>query len=87
MTWIIINVALSSIVGLIVAVKLGLWHERFNQWERVGLGLLGAGCLMTIGPIMTIGSPFDNWSGSLLRLGLAIYFAGRMLRHRSELRI
>lgn len=86
MIWIAINVALSSVVGGIVAVKLALWHARFNLVERVGMGLLGAGCVMTIGPILAPHSPFENWAGSLFRLGCAIYFCGRMLRHRMEAR-
>lgn len=85
MAWTIINVMLSLVVGIIVAVKLALWHWRFNLGERIGMGLLGAGCVLTIGPILVQGgSPYENWSGSLMRFGLAVYFCGRMARHRGE---
>lgn len=85
MIWTIVNVALSLIVGGIVALKLGLWHWRFNLCERIGMGLLGAGCVLTIGPILLQhGSPYENWSVSLMRFGMAVYFCGRMARHRAE---
>lgn len=85
MIWTWINIALSVLVASIVSVKLGFWHDRFNLPERVGMSLLGAGCVLTIGPILTpVDSPFEDWAGSLFRLGCAIYFVGRMLRHREE---
>lgn len=86
MIWISINVVLSIVVGVIIAIKLTVWIDRFNCPERVGMGLLGAGCILTIGPILLAhGSPYENWSGSLMRIGLATYFLGRMCRHKGEI--
>ncbi len=81
--WAIVNAVLSSVVFGIVAFKLAVWHDRFNAMERFGMGLLGAGCLLTLGPILSDGpTPFEDWSGSLLRVGCTLYFIGRILRHR-----
>ncbi len=84
MIWSCLNVMLSSVVGAVVAVSLFRWPEAFNCPQRVGLGLLGAGCVMTIGPIMIPqGSPFESWSASLFRLGCAIFFIGWMKQRKT----
>lgn len=77
----VINVLASLIVFSIIAYKLTAFPERFTWVERVGMGLLAAGCVMTIGPITADQSPFDGWSTMLMRFGAAVYFIGRMTRH------
>lgn len=82
MIWTVLNVAVSVVVGALVAATLIVWHRMSNGTERVGLGLLGAGCIMTIGPIlMQHGSPFENWSPLLFRVGIAILMIGHMRRY------
>lgn len=86
--WTIINVASALIAAMIVAYKVGGYPDSFNHGERLGMCLIGAGCLMRIGPIvgknlLLAKSPFDDWSVTLLHVGLAIYFGARLWRvHR-----
>lgn len=78
----VINVFSSLAVFVIVAFKL-IWKPRAFTWvESLGMGLLGAGCIMTIGPLTFKPSPFDDWSITLFRVGCAVYFIGRLTRHR-----
>lgn len=77
----VLNVLASLIVFGIISYKLIAFPGKFTWVERVGMGLLAAGCMMTIGPITSRPSPFDDWSAVLLRFGAAIYFVGRMTRH------
>ncbi len=80
--WMAINASMSAILVAIVGAKLVLWHDHYNAAERIGMGLLGAGCLMTVAPILwPYQSPFQDWAGSLFRFGCAVYFIGRMRRH------
>lgn len=82
MFWPILNMTASLIVAAIVGYKLLRRPHAFTTMERVGMGLLGAGSILTIGPIMwTTPTPFEDWSATLLRFGCAIYFVGRMLKH------
>lgn len=78
----VLSVVTSLIVFCIACYKL-IWRPRAYTWvERLGLGLLAAGCIMTVGPITFKPSPFDDWSIALFRIGVAIYFVGRLTRHR-----
>jgi hypothetical protein len=78
----VLNVACSLIVFCIASYKL-IWRPRAFTWvERIGLGLLAAGCIMTIGPLTHKPSPFDDWSIALFRIGCAVYFIGRLTRHK-----
>jgi hypothetical protein len=81
--WPVVNVIASFIVALIIAYKLVCLHDRFTHMERAGMGLIGAGALLTIGPLTsTYPTPYEDWSATLLRVGCMIYFIGRILRHK-----
>lgn len=82
MTWQICLVGLSLAVALLTALKLSLWHARFNAVERYGLGILGAGCLLTLGPILSSGSPFDQWAPLMFRIGVLVLMIGHIIRYR-----
>lgn len=80
--WIIFNVALSITVFGLLAYELLVMPERLPIWERVGVGILGAGCLLTVAPILFHEpTPFEDWAASLLRVGVAIFFFARMTKH------
>lgn len=81
MIWDICLVGTSLTVALLAAVKLALWHRQFNAVERYGLGILGAGCLMTLGPILATGSPFDQWAPFLFRIGVLLLMIGHIMRY------
>ena len=82
MFWPILNMISGLIVAAIVAYKLAFKGASFTLTERLGMGLAGAGCILTIGPIMYVEpTPYEDWGGTLLRVGCAIYFVGRMLKH------
>lgn len=82
MIWHGFNAAISIVVGLIMAYKLGFLHAHFSTLERVGMGLLGAGCVMTIGPILwPQSSPYESWSGFLMRFGICLFFVGRIVEY------
>jgi hypothetical protein len=77
-----LNVLASMIVFAIVSWKLIAQPQKFTWIERVGMGLTAAGCILTIGPVTFKPSPYDDWSGVLMRVGMALYFIGRMTRHQ-----
>jgi hypothetical protein len=88
--WSFANIALSAVVFAILFFKLMAHFDQFNSAERIGMGLLGAAMIMNIGPLLMIhggpfhcheATPFDDWGSTMLRLGCAIYFVGRMIRH------
>lgn len=80
--WPALNASLSLVVGLLMAYKLAYRHIHFSALERLGMGLLGAGCVMTVGPILwPHESPYENWSGFLMRAGICVYFVGRVFSH------
>jgi hypothetical protein len=86
--WIIINAVASVIVTAIVVYKMAWLHSKFNTTEMLGMGLLGAAVVLNIGPILargfafgaTLDTPFDDWASTMLRVGLAFYFLGRISR-------
>lgn len=90
MFWAIINATLSAIAGGFLAYILIKWPTWFIGVERFGIGILGAGLVMNIAPILGNGgvfgcnnvTPFDNWSGTLIRAGVAIFFIGKARRIR-----
>jgi len=88
MIWASINIASAIVVSMIVAYKLGAYPDQFILGERIGMGATAAGMLMRIGPILGKGvfgeqTPFDDWSVTLLHMGLAVYFLSRIYRvHR-----
>lgn len=89
MIWATINITLTLFVVAIVVFKLTRLADTFSRIEMLGMALTAAALVMNIGPIVAngsvygcpMGTPFDHWATSLLRLGLAIYFSGRMIRH------
>jgi len=83
--WTIINIATAVIVSMIVVFKLKAYGDEFNLGEKYGMGMIAAGMLMRIGPILGknvlyVDTPFDDWSVSLLHVGLATYFIARLYR-------
>lgn len=83
MFWPILNVACGAIVAVILAYRLAIEPHTLTTMERVGMGLFGAGCILTIGPIISVApTPYEDWSATLLRIGGAVFFIGQLLRHR-----
>lgn len=78
----VVNVFTSIAVFGIVFYKLIRKPKAFTWVESLGMGLLGAGCIMTIGPLTFKPSPYDDWTIALFRIGCAVYFVGRLTRHR-----
>lgn len=80
--WMILNAVLSLIAGGFIAYELLVLPQGFSAWERTGVGLIGAGCVMRVAPILwPQDTPFDNWAGSLLLFGLMIFFIARRRKH------
>lgn len=85
MVWHLLNMLAGVVVACIVVYTLTAKAWKYTQMERFGAGLVGSGCVLTIGPIMWPGpTPFDDWGGTLLRVGCAVYFLGRLFRHHSN---
>lgn len=85
MTWAIINALSGTIATSLIAYLLGAYGHRFNALERVGFGITGAGMILTVGPILSRHivpdpSPFDDWSATLLRVGVSISLCGIFAR-------
>lgn len=83
MLWPVINVIAGAICTAIIIYKLSVKLDRFTRMEQVGMGMTAAGMVLTVGPLIAHDpTPYDDWSGTLLRVGIAVYFIGRQLRHR-----
>lgn len=81
MIWVIFNVACSVVAACMVCYLLGRHIDLFNMVEGWGIALIGAGAVLTIGPTITKGlvqgvSPYDDWSGMVLRIGVIIMLFG-----------
>lgn len=87
--WAILNVLTSLIPTLIIVYKLANYPEHFNALERIGMGLIGCGLTLSVAPIIgkavfPADTPFDDWSRTMLGLGLTTYFIGRIVRDARE---
>lgn len=80
-----LNIGTSLIVALVVAFLMGAMGHKFTALARISMSLIGAGMLLSIGPILMRPnhgvSPFDDWSLTITRLGLMGAFADRLCRH------
>jgi hypothetical protein len=87
MTWDIINSIARALVTAVCVYKLYRFHDMMIQIERIGLGFMAAGSLMTV-PIIWQGhhSPFDGWAVSVMTIGLAVFLVGRTWRDRRHQR-
>ena len=64
-----------------VVYKLGNFREMANVVERYGLGLMGAGSLLTVPIIVAKGqNPYEGWAISVLTYGAILFLAGRTWR-------
>lgn len=83
--WVYANAVVSLICGLVAAYKLGAYPEKFNVFEKAGLGGFGGNAVLTIGPILSRAtgrtSPYDDWSVILFKLSILVYLIGRLYRH------
>lgn len=89
--WTILNIISGIIVALVLSYKLILYSHRFTLIERLGMALIGAAMILNLGPLAAttafhcrMPTPFDDWGGTLLRIGCAVYFIGRMLDVRAR---
>lgn len=79
--WSLVGVLASIGIFLIVAWKLTVLQHCFNFTERLGMGLGAGSCFLTIPAILDApGNPFDHWAMALFRVGIFIYFIGRVQR-------
>ena len=87
MTWDIINSIARAVVTLVCIYKLYRFHDMMIRIERIGLGFMASGSLMTV-PIIWQGhhSPFDGWAVSVMTIGLAVFLVGRTWRDRRHQR-
>lgn len=81
--WTIINISTAMLVAAIVVYQLTAYHEQFGLFQRAAMGMIAAGMLLRIGPILGKNvldetSPFDDWSVSLLHIGVALWFLCRL---------
>lgn len=81
--WAILNTLFGAVAAAIAAYEMAWLADKFTPAERYGMGLIGAGMILTIAPILwDTPTPFEDWSGALIRVGFAVYSIGRITRHR-----
>lgn len=81
MTWDIVNSIGRVLLTIIVVIKVTRFGLTLNKVERVGLGLMGSGSLLTVNVIWDMReSPFWGWSVSLITYGAVLFIAGRTWR-------
>lgn len=87
MTWDILNSLGRLMLTLIVIYKLSQFREMMIPIERLGLGMMGAGSLLTISIIWErTRSPFDGWAVTVMTVGAVLFVAGRTWRDRRHQR-
>lgn len=81
--WAILNALSGVIAAAVVTFEMGWRGYKFTPAERYGLGMIGGGMILTTAPILwSTPTPFEDWSGALIRVGFAVYSIGRLTRHR-----
>lgn len=81
MTWELVNSLGRLLLTVIVVVKVTRFGTTLNVTERLGMGLMGAGSLMTINVIWERqASPFSDWSTTIITYGAVLFLAGRTWR-------
>ena len=87
MTWDILNSLWRIMVTMIAVYKLTQFAGQMINMERIGLGMMASGSIMTI-PIIWEGqrSPFDGWAVSVMTVGMIVFLAGRTWRDRRHQR-
>jgi len=87
MSVVIISSILRVALACVMAYGLYRFDHILNIVERIGMGVLGGMCLMTIFVVMDVkkqGTPFDDWAGLGYVAGMLIFFSGffyRKMRH------
>lgn len=76
----IIHIALSILAAGMIGYLLICHAHLISSLERYGLGLIGGGFIMTIGPVISEHSPFDLWAGGIVRLGMMLCIWGWLQR-------
>lgn len=81
MIWDILNSLLRVTVTLIVVYKLTQFTGQMIKAERIGLGFMASGSLMTV-PIIWYGqrAPFDGWAVTVMTGGAVLFLIGRTWR-------
>ncbi len=85
MTWTLANIIVGLSVAAGISYIMGKYGHLFNKWESTGSIMIAAMMVLTIGPLLsrrgfTGPSPYDDWSGLMLRIGLACLFYGTFSR-------
>lgn len=81
MTWELLNSLGRLLLTLIVVVKVTRFGTTLNAVERIGMGFMGGGSLLTINVIWERqASPFSDWSTTLITYGAVLFLCGRTWR-------
>lgn len=82
MGWILANAVLRLALTIVLSVELARYPEMLNRSERLGIGIMGGTCFLTIPVIINggNGTPFEGWASTLFTFGALVYFCGRMTR-------
>lgn len=81
------SAAARLIIGLLVVFKLVWRFHRLGCLERLGLSIMGGSALLTISPIiMRHATPYDEWSGLTLGIGIILYLLGKLIREWNYVR-
>jgi hypothetical protein len=79
--WDTLNVLGRFVLAVFVVIKVTRFSETLNVSERIGLGFMGGGSLLTVLVIMEPrGSPFEGWATTLITWGAVIFICGRTYR-------
>lgn len=83
--WVVINIVTALIAAVIIVYMLGRYGHELTSTETAGWYMSATGLVLRIGPIigskvLFATSPFDDWSVSLLHVGLAVAAAGWLWR-------
>ena len=78
-----IHIVSRMLVAVAMTVGLHCFRSSLNAYERLGMGMMGGGALMTVPIIADLngtGTPFDIWSPSIMSVGILVFFGARCVR-------
>lgn len=83
--WVFLNVASALFSATVIVIMFGRYREDLSPIERAGWTMTAAGLVLRCGPIigtkmLDTTSPFDDWSVTVLHVGLALAAIGWLRR-------
>lgn len=80
--WDALSIVCRVLMATAIPTILFWFHARYSTIERIGMGIAGGCCLLTVSIVIEgDDSPFSDWGGALFALGLSVYWVAKLADH------